>query len=200
MAGGFIQETEGIYRLRVPFDRIYTSVFLLQTDEKIILVDCASSASDVDTHIVPALSDLGYSLNQVDILVITHRHSDHIGGLERILQLAPGMTVVSEVRPLCDSISTYPMPGHTNDAVGVLDTRTRTLISGDCLQGAGVDKYPCSIINSDGYQQTLTEIAQNENIENILFSHAYAPWHQDAAMGRHKVLECLAACKNYIGG
>lgn len=35
----FYKETDGIYRLRVPFDRIYTSVFLIQTENGPVLVD-----------------------------------------------------------------------------------------------------------------------------------------------------------------
>ena len=35
----FYEEVKGIYRLRGPFEGIYTSVFLIQSGEKTILVD-----------------------------------------------------------------------------------------------------------------------------------------------------------------
>lgn len=41
MDNKFHKEIDGIYRLKIPFDTVYTSVFLLETDEGDILVDCA---------------------------------------------------------------------------------------------------------------------------------------------------------------
>ena len=58
----FYKETDKIFRLRVPFENLYTSVFLVEADEKKILVDCATTAEDVDAHIVPALKKMGYDL------------------------------------------------------------------------------------------------------------------------------------------
>ena len=196
----FFEEVKGIYRLKVPFERIYTSVFLIETDQKRILVDCATTAEDVDTHILPALASLGYSLSDVDMLVLTHKHEDHAGGRERILEIAPNIEIVTDVRPLTDRISTYPLSGHTEDSIGILDTRTHTLISGDGLQGAGVDKYRCHTKNPVAYHETLKRIEQDERIENILFSHAYEPWNQDRAVGRCEVINCLSDCKKYVKG
>ena len=48
MEQGFCEEMPGIYRLRVPFEGIYTSVFLVTSEEGAILVDCATTAEDVD--------------------------------------------------------------------------------------------------------------------------------------------------------
>jgi len=58
----FYKETDGIYRLRVRFDKIYTSVFLIQTENGLILVDCATTDEDVDLCIIPALRKMGYVL------------------------------------------------------------------------------------------------------------------------------------------
>lgn len=194
----FYGEVQGIYRLRVPFERIYTSVFLVVSDTKIILVDCATTAGDVDTCIVPALASLGYRLTDVNLLVLTHRHGDHAGGRERVLELAPDIEVVTSLCQLDTHLYTYPMAGHTEDSIGVLDTRTHTLISGDGLQGAGVDKYRCYTKVPDAYLQTLSRVQADKRIENILFSHAYEPWNTDRAMGRAAVDYCLESCKNYV--
>lgn len=194
----FEQQIKDIWRLRVPFDTVYTSVFLIKTETDMILVDCATTADDVDTYIVPALSQLGISLQEVGTIVLTHRHTDHAGGLTRILDHAPNIEVVSDIRTLCDKISTYPMAGHTADCIGVLDKRTGTLISGDGLQGAGVDKYRCSLKAPEAYLETLLRIDIDQDIQNILFSHAYEPWYKDFALGRDKVKQCLEDCKAYV--
>ena len=194
----FVEVTSEIFRLRVPFEAIYTSVFLIKTPACEILVDCATTDKDVDQYIVPALKRLGYDLSDIGMLVLTHRHSDHAGGLARVLSLAPNIEVVTDVRTICDGICTYPMAGHTEDCIGLLDIHSGTLISGDGLQGAGVDKYRCSVKLPEAYTHTIERIKNDGRIENILFSHAYEPWNSDAALGRKRVLECIEERLNYL--
>ena len=187
-----------IYRLKVPFERIYTSVFLIEVPGGPFLVDCATTDADVDTCILPALQGLGYALTDIKKLVLTHTHSDHAGGLARILEHAPRIEVVTDACRLSDGVCTYPLPGHTADFLGVFDARSRTLISGDGLQGAGVDKYRCSVPYVRAYLESLEKIKKDKGIENLLFSHAYEPWLKDHVLGRRAVEECLRECKKYV--
>jgi glyoxylase-like metal-dependent hydrolase (beta-lactamase superfamily II) len=193
-------EVPGIYRLKIPFDTVYTSVFLIEADGARILVDCATTPTDVKNFIVPALAERGLSLSDVDFLVLTHTHGDHAGGLDTVLSIAPDVEVVreSDMRELAPKIYTYALPGHTLDLTGVLDTRTNTLISGDGIQGAGVDKYRCYLENKDAYIWTLQKLLQDERVENILFSHAYEPWYKDSVCGRDVVQKCLSDCFEFI--
>ena len=193
----FEEEYDGVFRLKVPFEKIYTSVFLIEADAP-ILVDCATTAEDVDEYIIPALDAMGYGIADLRMLVLTHRHADHAGGLARVLELAPKIEVVCDVRRLCKGISTYPLAGHTADCIGVLDEAHHTLLSGDGLQGAGVDKYRCNVKSQEDYLETLTRIRNDERIERILLSHAYEPWYSDRIEGREAVLTCLAECKKYL--
>jgi glyoxylase-like metal-dependent hydrolase (beta-lactamase superfamily II) len=198
MKNVFYEEVAGIYRLKVPFENIYTSVFLIKAEDGDILVDCATTDQDVDEHIAPALQQLGTDISKVKKIVITHKHGDHAGGLERVLQLSPNIEVVKSVVALDKNLSTYAMAGHTVDCIGVLDMRTHTLISGDGLQGAGVDKYRCYLRDSSAYLETINRVKNDERIENILFSHAYEPWNCDTAYGRATVDMCLSECLKYI--
>lgn len=194
----FYKETDRIYRLRVPFDTVYTSVFLIDVPHGAILVDCATTDADVDECIVPALQEMGLALSDVRAIVLTHSHDDHAGGHQRILSLSPQIETVTDVRRLWDGIETYPMAGHTADSIGVLDTHAHTLLSGDGLQGAGVDKYRCYTKEPMAYLETVERIQNDKQIENILFSHAYEPWNCDRAIGRETVDACLAACIEYF--
>ena len=194
----FVEETPFIYRLKLPFDTVYTSVFLVKSEEGYILVDCATTDLDVDEGIIPALIELGVRLSDVKKLVVTHNHSDHAGGLPRLRYHLPHVEVVSDERELYPSVCTYYLPGHTKDFVGILDLRTNTLISGDGLQGAGVDKYKTSVPFKEEYLKTLERVINNERIENILFSHAYEPWFVDKILGRDKVIAAVCECKKYI--
>ena len=194
----FYHETENILRLKVIFESVYTSVFLITAERRAFLVDCATTARDVDEVILPALLKAGFALSDIDALILTHGHGDHAGGLSRIRELAPRIRVVREPCSLTDEILTYPLPGHTQDCIGVLDTRTGTLISGDGLQGAGVDIYRCYLEEPRLYEKTLAAIEKDGRIENLLFSHAYEPWYRDKVVTREEVLDCLKQCYEYI--
>ena len=57
----FEQEAAGIYRLRVPFEDLTTSVFLLETAKGPVLYDCATTSENVEQVILPALAEMGVS-------------------------------------------------------------------------------------------------------------------------------------------
>ena len=194
----FYCEADGIYRLRVPFEAIYTSVFLVCRAGKAVLVDCATTEHDVTDVILPALDRLGYPPHRLDAIVLTHRHGDHAGGLEALLVRAPQIEVITKPCTLAPGLSTYPLPGHTADSIGLLDEATHTLISGDGLQGAGVDRWRCNTREPKAYLQTLSRIRADSRIEHVLFSHAYEPWNSDRADGRDAVLSALDDCAVYV--
>ena len=194
----FIEQMPGIYRLKVPFDTVYTSVFLVCTENRKILVDCATTPQDVDDFIIPALNNLGFDIQDIEYLIITHWHEDHAGGKDRLLFHSPKLKVITEVSSLIDGIETYPLMGHTKDCIGVLCIKNKTLISADGLQGAGVDKYKTCIALPDAYRKSIAKIRADARIENILFSHAYEPWFCDAIIGKETVQECLDICLTYV--
>ncbi|MBR4872496.1 MAG: MBL fold metallo-hydrolase [Clostridia bacterium] len=198
MEAVFYEEFPGISRLRIPFGTTYTSVFLLENAGEAVLVDCATTDEDVDGYILPALAKKGYAATDVKAIVLTHRHNDHAGGLDRLLTHAPQMAVITGHCTIWEGVRTYPLAGHTTDSIGVYDGRTRTLISGDGLQGAGVDKYPCSTKDRAAYLETIERIRCDEAIENILFSHAYEPWLRDWSKGRDDVLARLEDCLKHV--
>lgn len=190
---------EGIWRFKIPFENLYTSVFLIQTEQTNILVDCATNAYDVDTYILPALQTSGLDISDINYLILTHSHADHAGGKERILEHNPKIVVVQNGFSFSvDGLNVVELKGHTLDCIGVFDERTGTLIAGDGLQGGGVGKYRCSLESKEEYLRTIKKIQEDTRVQNLLFSHAYEPWNKDFAYSRQEVEEFLQKCLKAI--
>ena len=194
----FIKECEGVFRLKVPFDDLYTSVFLIQTDEGAVLVDCGTTRSDVEELLLPALAAHGVTEKMLFGILLSHRHDDHAGGLPFLLAHFPTLRVLAEGARLPDGIERYALAGHTADSVGVLDTRTGTLVTGDGLQFDGVTHYPRTVRDEAGYFRTLDRIEADARVEHMLFSHAYDPWQKDSVHGRAEVLAAVALCRGLM--
>lgn len=58
----------------------FVGVFVLQTDDGLILFDSGTSLDDAETHIVPGLAKLGLDPKDIKYIVVTHGHWDHFGG------------------------------------------------------------------------------------------------------------------------
>lgn len=207
-----------IYRLWVPFDIDRTSVFLIRTDDGDILFDAATTAADVKERILPALAEIG---SAPVCLVMSHDHSDHAGGMphlaaalpnavvcganEKMLAKMPGRTrLLQDGDTLPGGIVCMHLPGHSADAIGLFDTRTKTLLSADCLQQGGVAKWGTGLAMPARYLETLARLG-GEDIENIIASHGYVPCGA-AAYGKAAVAVMLTECavdvkniREYIG-
>lgn len=202
---------KGIFRLKVPFEDLYTAVFFVESGEGLAIIDCAATPCDVDTYILPTLQDMGRQANH---LLLTHSHGDHAGGAVRLLERCPRMRVhaleemkLPRFRPLRDGeivaerLRVVHLSGHTQYSVGYLDLPTRTLISGDCLQLAGVGKYTRGIRYPEQYLKSIEKLQELE-IDRIIASHDYVPLGS-IAEGREEVLryleECAAICRRLHG-
>ena len=74
---GFEEVLPGTYLLKVPFGPVWTGIVLVR-GEKNILID--SSHLEPERYLIPALDDLGLKPGDIDWLLNTHVHGDHIGG------------------------------------------------------------------------------------------------------------------------
>lgn len=169
----FKKMTDGIYRLDVPFEDLYTSVFLVEGEHP-ILIDAATTKADVEEVIIPALAAHGYGQDMQGYLLVTHRHGDHSGGVKWLLAHYPNLRrVTMKEGDRLDSLEAVSLAGHTEDSMGYLDTRTGSLICGDGLQFFGVSRYGCSLATVKGYEETVEKVGKMK-INNLFLAHPFA--------------------------
>lgn len=203
-----------VFRLEIPFEDIYTAVFLLRTDEGDILIDAATTDRDAEEYILPALR----SFEPAAIpraLLLTHGHGDHAGGAPRLAREFPHMSVFAheEIKGLpCHTVAdgellfgrlrVLHLPGHTRRSVGYLDEKSDSLFSGDCLQLRGVGRYRNGVGYPDLYLQSIHLLSQLAPTR-IFASHEYDPLGS-VAQGSQEVTryleECVASCPRFRKG
>lgn len=204
---------EDILRLYVPFMSVATSVFLVKSVSGYILIDCATTKEDVTDIIIPAIKAESIELSEIKYILITHRHDDHAGGLDELMNQIPGAVIgmsslASERMPsvegkgfadgeLIDStLKAYLLPGHTDDCMGYYHLPSKTLISGDCVQQYGIGVYGCGLESPTMYRKTLERLLADGDIENIIPSHEYTPLG-DADYGREAYEAHIECCIEY---
>lgn len=207
------QINENIHRLTVPYKDIFTTVYALATPQGVVLFDAASYEPDVTDYILPFLKAVGISAEQIKYIFISHNHTDHAGGLQWLEKALPHATIVSRspklreqygehrcLSPedgdvLLDVFRVVTIPGHTKDCAALLDTRTATLISGDCLQSYGIrgsGTWAANIMHPAEYVEAVQKV-RGLDIAQIITAHDYDP-RGYRADGKTAVEQNLDAC------
>lgn len=203
-----LQITQHIQSFQVSYKDIFVQTYILQTQEGTVLFDAAAGAEDVDNYILPALEQLGVSPTHI---FISHNHRDHSGGLARAVQLFPSARIIArspaiqETYPnayipedgevILDCLQVVTIPGHTSDSAALLDLRTNTLVTGDCLQSFGIygsgEWY--GAISMPAEHAIAIQKLRALPIDNIATGHDY---HPDGlfSFGKEHVAQRLNNC------
>lgn len=206
-----------IFRLTIPFEDVYTTVFIIRTPRGAVLFDTATYESDVDRYIYPALTELGVSYSDLRFIVLSHSHRDHAGGVSRLMELYPDTCIVSLNESLLKSLdphpvllpeaeemllgclSVLPLPGHASDCLGLYDVRSQTLLTGDSLQSGGLygnGKWGANITMIREHLQALDRL-RTLDIAALIASHDYHPCGY-AAFGRAEILRYIDSCESAL--
>ena len=200
---------QGIFRIKVPFEDLFTTVYVYACDEGVALIDSATYPTDVDNYIVPALNEAGISKEKIKFLLLTHNHGDHTGGINRLKEVFPdaliGATFETELKNnvlltdgqvVLGDLQTILLPGHTTHSAGYFDLKTKTLLSGDCLQLKGIGKYRNGICYPGLYINSCEKL-KNTDIKRIVAAHEYDPLGSiaDGEIAVKKYLDtCIEIC------
>ncbi|MBE6580405.1 MAG: MBL fold metallo-hydrolase [Ruminococcaceae bacterium] len=205
--------TDHIYALRIPYQDIFTTVYLVKAARGVLLFDAASYDHDIEDAVIPALDALGVRESDLKYVFISHNHTDHAGGLKRLLASYPNVCVVSkneklrekfagytflspeEGEVLLDDLSVVYVIGHTADSMTLYDRRTKTLLSGDCLQlwgifGSGL--WGANIPFFTQHQQDIQKL-RDMDIDAIYTAHDYHPCGR-SYLGKAQIMAALDAC------
>ncbi len=229
---------DDIYRLETPVTSVFNGIIFIDGEQK-VLIDSGIDSKNIDECLVPALKVLGYTLDDVDWLLNTHCHGDHVGGHKRITQLsnAKVATFKESVPKMRDPLkysklirATFPensppppavlegvdvdlvleegdivanrlqlvvTKGHDDDCVCFYDLKTKSLITGDSLQGNGTASQGTALyMDLDEYKNTLEKLKKMD-IENIISGHPYLV-SGDVAFGKASVGDYINKCENIV--
>lgn len=208
-----IKINDNIFRLTMDYKDIFTTVYAIKTDSGAMLFDAGSFDEDSENYMIPFLNEVGITADMLKYIFISHKHIDHAGGLAKLLESYPNCTVLSRSPQLkeehenrkvlalddgdsvLDVLKIVTIPGHTLDSAGIFDTRTKTLISGDCLQLYGIfgsGKW-CANIRFPYEHINAVEKLRKMDIEEILTAHDYHPcgYHY---RGKNEIKTALDNC------
>lgn len=205
---------ENIYRLLVPFENLFTSVFAIDAGGKTVLFDAATNAEDVTRCILPAL----HRAHLVpDMIVCSHFHDDHCGGEPALAAHFPqavrakypvsspaaargadaGKRLLSDGEILFGVLEVLSLPGHTTDAMALVDRRTMTALTADCLQLCGIGRFGTGVTDAAAYLRSIERV-RARGLYRIVASHEYVPLGS-IAEGPEAVGRYLDECERYIG-
>ncbi|MBI4529600.1 MAG: MBL fold metallo-hydrolase [Deltaproteobacteria bacterium] len=170
--------------------------FLICGDERLILVDTGYSDADADI-IMKRIGAIGRKQEDLNLCILTHCHSDHVGGLKKLrdslnFQLFAHELEIEGVKRIagadvdgvfrdgdslvdCGGVKILHMPGHTKGSISLYLPRIKTLIAGDTVFSAGEHLIVSPAYLSDDperAEQSVQSLLQmNLDIERVLVGH-----------------------------
>jgi len=208
-----IKINDNIHRLTVSYKDIFTTVYTVQSDNGCVLFDAAATDADAENYIIPMLKEVGITAEELKYIFISHNHRDHAGGLARLCREYPNVRILSRSAAIKETygervispedndaflgcFSAVTVPGHTLDCCTLIDNRTKTYITGDCLQLYGIfgsEDWAANIPLPTEYFKALEKL-RGLDIAELLMAHDYHPIGYRAC-GREEVYRTIDSCR-----
>ena len=201
--------SEDIYKLDIPCGYGFTSVFALKYGNEWLVIDSGMSDNDVENFIIPAATELGVTPKW---LICSHLHDDHYGGFKRLSEYykkakvasfgekeIPGVKNkhrISNGELFIGRYKAISLKGHTDDGIGILDTKENILLSFDCMQFFGIGSNGVNLIDINEYLITLQKVSDMK-LHGIIASHSYDLYGAEA-FGKVEVSNYINGCYNAV--
>ena len=165
---------------------------ILAKGRRLALIDSAF-AEHLPATLAPALQALGAEMKDIDLVINTHGHGDHISGNALVRETsgaevwaAAGDAAQLPTPPdrrlnegdtvdLGDGLAfqVVALPGHSPGHIGLYEPTRRLLIAADALQGRGNGVLPLIFDSGRAYRQTLQKV-MGLDIAVLTTGHPYA--------------------------
>jgi len=174
----------------------YCSVFVVFGDNNIGIIDTGYENTPTD-YVFPLILDKGRAIDEIDLIVNTHRDGDHIKGND-VFKKHTGAPIVAhsleaEAIPSMDkamedgdmlklgdrNFKVIHTPGHRPGAICLLDVEHGVMITGDSVCGERED-----LIRMDKgiYIESLKKLLELD-VEVMLMSHPFKPAGKNVLRG-----------------
>lgn len=176
-------------------DGLDLKVYLLECAEGLILFDTGYMPGDIEA-IGEEIRGMGRDWGDVKLILVTHKHGDHIGNLARLKELtgadiASGEGEIGDIEAetgvkvdrglrhgdyidLCGGIEAIHVPGHTVGNLSFYLIRQRAIIAGDTIFGDEEGNlYPPPEMYSLDAETAKKELRRllTYEFDNLLLSH-----------------------------
>ncbi len=178
---------------------------LIKTKDAAILIDSGIDGAVRDA-IVPALDAHGMELKDLTWVINTHSHDDHVCGNDEIRSAAPSVKFAIHKdgaedlrrrnftvdRVLSDGevlsfgdvrLEIIEAPGHSKDSICILEKGSKTLFTGDSLQGRGLKVLgPALVFDQEAYLCSVDRLLSRYragDISRIILGHEMQPTNGD---------------------
>ena len=178
----------------------HTNCYLIYTSQAVLVIDPGSPYEDEQQALAACIDELTEEGRKVVLIVLTHVHPDHIGGVNALRShLGPDIKVAAhsltaealpkDIRPdvLLDDeeilklegepeilLRAMHTPGHARGHLCFYEERTGTLISGDNIVGLGSVLIDPPEGNMRQYLQSLERMRALPNLSVIFGGHGPA--------------------------
>ncbi len=91
-----VDEIDSIYRIKidVPFQVKFVCSYLFKLEDQYILIDAGFDSPAWRRKFLQEINNIGLSIEDIDVCIITHNHLDHIGLIKVFKQKNPKMKIV----------------------------------------------------------------------------------------------------------
>jgi len=129
---------------KLSFKSYGSHVYLIYLDGKKIVID---TASDLDKkELISNLKELNLTPKQIDIILLTHNHPDHVGNINLFENAVIygnkadfSSKKVYDINKLkIKGLKIMHTPGHTKGGICIYLAKQKILFSGDTLFGRGI--------------------------------------------------------------
>jgi len=206
---------EDLYLIKQPFDEMFTGVTVVLGRYNVGLVDSGLETTPAD-YIFPFLREMERKPQDIDCVVNTHCDGDHIWGNKEIKEKTQAKIAVHELD--ADAVGTADLrlkdgeavklgdrsfrvvhtPGHTPGSICLYDERNQTLITGDSVQGYGVEEGDLLVRTSkEQYINSMRKLLDLQ-ITILVMDHPYKPFGEAILTGkkpREMILKSIEAAR-----